>query len=123
MLINSQGQPKRCGVRPTTNLLSRLLRREAHEEIVRFDVAMDEAALMEVLKKRDQLHVRDGFRLHLINKHQNSFQRKFPLAAVEAIFKTSREKNKCKSPWSQQIHHHDVIGPFRSVPPTPWLKQ
>ena len=58
------------------------------EEVIRFDVSVNDALLMHFLYATDELH----------RNHQDSLEIKVPLARLEEVFER----------WSKQVHHHHM---------------
>lgn len=69
---------------------------ESDEEIIRFDVAMNEGLGVHVFEATDQL----------IREHQYRLELKSASAVIKQIFEGG----------SEQIQHHDIIVPFDTVP-------
>mmetsp|Transcript_22320 Transcript_22320/g.46874 ORF Transcript_22320/g.46874 Transcript_22320/m.46874 type:complete len:427 (-) Transcript_22320:824-2104(-) len=85
------GQPKVDDVH-----LVRLLP-QAHQEVVRLDIPVDEAPGVHVLDPSKQL----------VRQHEHRLERKPPVAKVEEVFERG----------TQQVHDHDVVVPLDAVPP------
>ncbi len=68
----------------------------AHEEVVRLDVAVDEGLGMNVLDPGDEL----------IGKQQDGLERELAVAEVEQILQA----------WAQEIQDHGVVVTFGAVP-------
>jgi hypothetical protein len=68
----------------------------AHQEVVRFDVAVNERFGVNVLDTRDEL----------IRQKQNGLQGEFAIAKVEQIFQAGSEK----------IKHHSIVVTFGAEP-------
>ena len=58
------------------------------EEVIRFDVSVDDALLMHFLYAADELH----------RNHQDSLEIKVSLARLEEVFER----------WPKQVHHHHM---------------
>jgi len=70
---------------------------DSHEEVVWFNVSVDEVFIMDILDSAD----------HLICKHEDSLHGKSSGAEVEEILETGPE----------QIHDEDIVVPLLAVPP------
>jgi len=70
---------------------------DSHEEVVWFNVPVDEVFIVDILDSAD----------HLICKHEDSLHGKSSRAEVEEILETG----------SEQIHDEDVVVPLLAVPP------
>jgi hypothetical protein len=69
---------------------------DAHEEVIRFDITVDERLGMNVLNAGDKL----------IGEQQNGLQGEFPVAEVEEVLQTGSEK----------IKNHSIIVTFGTEP-------
>jgi hypothetical protein len=72
----------------------------AHEEVVRLDIAVDEGLGVDVLDPGDEL----------IGQEQNGLQRELAVAKVEEVFQTG----------SEQIENHGIVVAFGSKPTDEW---
>lgn len=72
----------------------------AHEEVIGFDITMDERFGVNVLDTRDEL----------IGKEEHRLERELPVAEVEEILQT----------WSEQIKDHGIVVAFGTKPTDKW---
>lgn len=69
---------------------------DAHEEVIRFNITMDEGLSMNVLDTRDEL----------IGKEKHGLEGELPVAEVEEILQTG----------SEQIKNHGIVITLRAEP-------
>ena len=70
---------------------------DAHQEVVRLDVPVDEVLVVNKLDPPD----------HLVGQHENRLHGEAPGAEVEEVFERG----------SEEVHDEDVVVALRSVPP------
>ena len=70
---------------------------DAHQEVVRLDVAVDEVLVVHVLDPPD----------HLVGQHEDGLHGEPPGAEVEEVLEA----------WSQEVHHQHVVVAFNTKPP------
>lgn len=95
-MLASLGVSEALGKTEINNIDVVLLFADSNEEIVGFDISMQEMSRMYELNALK----------HLISEHKDGFERKFALAVVEKILKTR----------PKQVNDHDVVVALHTEP-------